>query len=59
MVKLFVCVNACGKVRPVLLVVNEYTKLLDILVKITEPKEIFVRHEVGLFAVCINTSGKL
>jgi hypothetical protein len=51
--------SVCGKGRPGLLVVNEYTKVLDILVKITEPKEIFVRHEVDLFAICINTSGKL
>jgi hypothetical protein len=61
MVQLFVCVNVCirDKGRLVLLVVNEYTKVLDILVKITEPKEISVHHEVGLFALCINTSGKL
>jgi hypothetical protein len=51
--------SACGKGRPMLLVINEYTKVLDVLVEITEPKEILVRHEVGLFAICINTSGKL
>jgi hypothetical protein len=61
MVQLFVCVNVstCDKGRLVLLVVNEYTKVFDILVKITEPKEIFARNEVGLFVLCNNTSGKL
>lgn len=40
------CVNVCVKGYPILLVTTEYTKVLRILVKITEPKKIFAHHEV-------------
>lgn len=50
--------SACCKGRAVLLVVNEYTKLLDILVKITEPKEIFVRHEVDIYWLYVLTQAE-
>jgi hypothetical protein len=46
----------CGKGHPLLLVINEYTKDLNIMVKITEEKTIYLHHE--MWAVWINISGK-
>lgn len=56
LVQLFVRMFVCGKGHPILLVINEYTKDLNIMVKITEKKTIHLPHEV--WAVWINISGK-
>jgi hypothetical protein len=40
LIQLFVRMFVCGKGHPLLLVINEYTKVLDIMVKIIEAKTI-------------------
>ena len=56
LVQLFVRMFVCGKGHPLLLVINEYTKVLNIMVKITETKTMYLPHAV--WAVWINASGK-
>jgi len=56
LVQLFVRMFVCGKGQPLLLVINEYTKVLNIMVIITETKTIYLPH--AMWAVWINLSGK-
>jgi hypothetical protein len=56
LVQLFVRMFVCDKGRPLLLVINEYTKVLNIMVKITETKTIYLPH--AMWAVWVNGSGK-
>jgi hypothetical protein len=42
-----------------LLVTNEYTKVLHVLVEITEAKKVFVGLCHEIWVVCSNISGKL